>query len=109
MKKKKQVRKIGWLEMLRERFVYYILGFVVSGLIMWLNIMMEANVDLASNLTLLISCSFVFGHLIYMMMEESAALKKNTWGMVLSRESLMNFALSFSSIVVFGVIFQIIL
>lgn len=105
MKKKHQNKKITLLQMLFIRKWYYVLGLIIGIACMGISYVLgEPSVKELWYVPF--SMSFIFGHACYYI-----HVHKNNWKWsdryeaIISREGLMNFGLTFGSMIIFGLIF----
>lgn len=102
---KKRIKKIGYMKMLWERKHFYLMGMILPAIVSYIAVKKE---DMLMNeaIAITVGLSFIFGHFIYRIIKESDALKKEGRASVFSRESMMNFALGFGSMILLGILFK---
>lgn len=108
MGKKNKSSKICIWEILWERKVFYLAGFIFSILIGLLNKTLGIDVKNSDFIALSFSSSFIFGFLLYLFIKEPEKIRKEGRTIIFSKEGLIHIALSLGFIIFFGFINNII-
>jgi len=91
--------RIGLFEMLWTRKIYYLLGFILAIIISIINKLLGNDDAIEMYITISISSSFIFGHLIYMIIEEGESVRKDR-NSIVTREGFMSLLLSLLTIII---------
>lgn len=104
MVKKNKYSKIHIIEMLWERKIFYLVGFVFSFLIGLLNKSLGSGISNYDSISVSFSSSFIFGYLLYLFIKEPEKIRKEGRTIIFSKKGLIHMGLSIGFIIFFSFI-----
>ncbi len=96
------------LKTLWQRKLFYICGYFVGLLLIFLNKILGSKVNFSDFFVMPFACSPVFGFILYLVKKEPERLKREGRIIIFSKEGLVHMGLSFAFIIIYGILIKII-